>query len=135
MIDSMVADLSDSFADRFAEQVQVPYGDLPSGERQALVWRALHKRGEFVAGIQDLRDDLVGSLGATRSTLVRELNIERDGLATFVGDARASLVSQTNGAAGNLAKVAGEARGAVSAFAASQSVGVYDFYMEQGKLL
>ena len=58
-----------------------------------MIWKALHKKEKFLAGIKALREELIASLAETRSQLVSELNSERTGLAEFVGAWNSDLVS------------------------------------------
>ena len=92
-IDQILDDLVHNFVDKFWEQLQEVYVHVHHHQRQSLVWKALHKKDKFLAGIKALRQELISSLAETRSQLVSELNSERTGLAEFVGARNSDLVS------------------------------------------
>jgi len=121
--------------DRFWEQLEELYNAVHHHERQALVWKALHKKDEFIAAINALRDTLVASLGDTRTTLVGELNGERDGLAATVGDSRSELIAYIEANRSNLSGASDAARAAVGERAVSDTNALDAFFLAEGKEL
>jgi hypothetical protein len=91
-IEDMAGALGDNFVDRFWVQLEELNEHIHYHERQALVWKALHKKQQFLAALGALREELVVELSETRARLVGELNVERDGFSYAVADQRAGLV-------------------------------------------
>jgi flagellin-specific chaperone FliS len=135
IIDATIADLTDNYVDRFWEQLEELYNHISHHERQALVWKALHKKEEFIAAINALRDMLVASLGDTRATLVGELNDERDGFAASIGEARSGIINFTEANRANLEDASNEARAAIGARAVSDTDALDAFFLAEGKEL
>ena len=82
--DDLVADLTDNFIKNFWEQIDDLYKVVHLHERQALVWKAISKKEQFTAAIQNLRVMFVSSLVETRTTIVDALNAEREGFGEYI---------------------------------------------------
>ena len=100
-----------------------------------MVWKALHKRREFLQGVSNLRDGLVESLGETRHELTHELNGERDALASKVSDVKAWLEEFTNNISGDLQDAADHATDDLKSAQNEAEHDLDDFFEAQGKLL
>ena len=75
---------------------------------------------KFIAGVKDRLSYFVSGLGATRSALVSEIDVERGRFATLIGEKRAALVEDIESHAEELNSVADAAREALRIFAANQ---------------
>jgi hypothetical protein len=134
-IETMAGALGDNFVDRFWIQLEELNEHIAYHERQALVWKALHKKQEFLAALGHLREDLVHELSETRAHLVGELNVEREGFAYAVADLRTGLVRFISACTENLAEAAGHGREALGLASMEGTENLDDLYVAEGKKL
>jgi len=83
-LDNIIDGYTNDFVNTFYDQIEEMNTHLFFHERQALVWKALHKKQDFLDEVAALRDELAEGLGAIGSQFVEDMDAEFLGFTEFV---------------------------------------------------